>query len=586
MKRLLNAFALFVMAAFFAMPTDLFAQAADTLDIAALPPGNINTITNGDTLVGQFRAHPNRVYRLKRGSVYQVTAPMPIKGNFKLIATSEAGVRPPVLAPAIRTDNSSIDWFFSFSGKGSKVELHNIYLLSFRADGAQLGWSSAMGCDADSVTLKMRGVIMDGFSANGIGQNAHWAKMDIQDCKFRNFQHGTSYFGGQPMISGGKIHSDTIKFINNTFFANNSYIWSIRGYDRYSEFSHNTVVYGMVNPFLTRTVYNMHMNNNLFYASHAYGGIPEHIRDGWFLNYPDTNASSILFIRAKTETVAGNLLVGIEGNIDSAKGVTAPMLALAGRTIEVKNNVYKFPTALQNFYKAYNDTVKTIDSLGGVPYKRTLTMAKWVNDYTQNNITNVMPAISPKTTVVNNTEGDPGFSTAVANHITEVIGYVKKIATNTLDKPWFFQPSGSAYPPVWPLPEDLAYTNTTMQKGGTDGFAVGDLNWFPTQKSAWLLTGVEDENFASVPGKFELAQNYPNPFNPSTTMNFTLKANSLTTLKVYNIIGQEVATLVNGVMTAGSHQVTFDASRLSSGVYFYTLRSGSFVETKKMTLMK
>jgi spore coat protein A len=86
---------------------------------------------------------------------------------------------------------------------------------------------------------------------------------------------------------------------------------------------------------------------------------------------------------------------------------------------------------------------------------------------------------------------------------------------------------------------------------------------------------------------FSLEQNYPNPFNPSTAINFSVpEENTLVSLKIYNSLGQEVGTLINQVVPAGNHEVQFDASGLSSGVYFYTLSAGNFVESKKMTLMK
>jgi hypothetical protein len=99
------------------------------------------------------------------------------------------------------------------------------------------------------------------------------------------------------------------------------------------------------------------------------------------------------------------------------------------------------------------------------------------------------------------------------------------------------------------------------------------------------LTGVRREDNAVI-GTFELSQNYPNPFNPTTTISFTLPKASQTTLKVYNMIGQEVATLINGYQTAGLYFVDFDATKLASGVYLYKLQSGSFTQTKKMLLVK
>ncbi len=89
-----------------------------------------------------------------------------------------------------------------------------------------------------------------------------------------------------------------------------------------------------------------------------------------------------------------------------------------------------------------------------------------------------------------------------------------------------------------------------------------------------------------VPANFAVAQNYPNPFNPTTVINYQLPISGYVTLKVFDMLGREVATLVNEKKVAGNYSVTFNGNALSSGVYFYQLRSGSFVETKKLTLMK
>jgi hypothetical protein len=85
---------------------------------------------------------------------------------------------------------------------------------------------------------------------------------------------------------------------------------------------------------------------------------------------------------------------------------------------------------------------------------------------------------------------------------------------------------------------------------------------------------------------FSLSQNYPNPFNPSTEIKYSIPKSGLVTLKVYNILGQEVATLVNQGQQSGSYTVNFDASRLASGIYMYRIQAGNFSQTKKMTLLK
>jgi len=100
-----------------------------------------------------------------------------------------------------------------------------------------------------------------------------------------------------------------------------------------------------------------------------------------------------------------------------------------------------------------------------------------------------------------------------------------------------------------------------------------------------VITNVENiQN--NLPSKFVLEQNYPNPFNPTTTVKYSIPNSGNVTLKVYDVLGNEVATLVNEERPAGVYEVEFDASRLSSGIYFYKLLSGVFISTKKMILIK
>jgi N-acetylneuraminic acid mutarotase len=89
-----------------------------------------------------------------------------------------------------------------------------------------------------------------------------------------------------------------------------------------------------------------------------------------------------------------------------------------------------------------------------------------------------------------------------------------------------------------------------------------------------------------VPTQYELSQNYPNPFNPTTTIRFSVPTSTLLSLKVYNILGQEVATLAEGLHAAGTYNVKWDASNFATGVYFYRLQSNNFAETKKLLLLK
>lgn len=89
-----------------------------------------------------------------------------------------------------------------------------------------------------------------------------------------------------------------------------------------------------------------------------------------------------------------------------------------------------------------------------------------------------------------------------------------------------------------------------------------------------------------IPIKYSLSQNYPNPFNPSTRIAYQISKISFVTLKVYDVLGNEIVTLVNEEKQTGKYKVEFDASSIPSGIYFYQLKAGSFVETKKMVLLK
>jgi hypothetical protein len=104
---------------------------------------------------------------------------------------------------------------------------------------------------------------------------------------------------------------------------------------------------------------------------------------------------------------------------------------------------------------------------------------------------------------------------------------------------------------------------------------------------AGLVTGVQDPDISrpGVPARCALEQNYPNPFNPVTTIPYQLAERALVTLKVYNLLGQEVATLVDGAVDPGYYRIRFDAGKLASGVYFCRLRAGDFVQTKKLLLL-
>jgi hypothetical protein len=136
------------------------------------------------------------------------------------------------------------------------------------------------------------------------------------------------------------------------------------------------------------------------------------------------------------------------------------------------------------------------------------------------------------------------------------------------------------------------YTIGMQQNNLPPGYVSSSIHVHPGQTNANLnitLSDVKSDN--SSPKTFNLSQNYPNPFNPSTSISYQLPSDAFVTLKIFNVLGNEVKTLTNGFTQAGSHQVQFNANELSSGVYFYTIKAVSpngkqFQSTRKMILMK
>ncbi|MGE5409992.1 MAG: T9SS type A sorting domain-containing protein [Clostridiales bacterium] len=136
----------------------------------------------------------------------------------------------------------------------------------------------------------------------------------------------------------------------------------------------------------------------------------------------------------------------------------------------------------------------------------------------------------------------------------------------------------------WSDTLDCSYTTSSQLFKGSDGKAIGSSMWKST------ITGLEDTKLSS-PKQYALSNNYPNPFNPTTKIDFSVASTSNVTLKVFNLLGQEVRTLIQGQMEPGTHSVNFNASGIPSGIYIYTLNASAsdgkmFSFSKKMTILK
>lgn len=573
-----------VIAVFFMVPSQLLAQAPDTVYISANPPGpnqtgpTIEQFISGDTTGSGARNNPNRVYVLQQtgslDTVYYYSDPIYLTTATNLTIIGKVNPttgRPPVIQPWIRADNSAPANFVITSARGNVITFKNLYFLGLRYDGIQ-ATANLININADSTTIKFDHCIIDnasGTAANFSG-SANWNKFYMTNCEFRNVSN-QFWQSGVAMWANNGVPMDTVIIRNNTFFGMGRAVYGGPGYYRYLVLDHNTCFLGASGLLLSTRQTNATITNNIFYGVIAHGA------DSSYIKAANANAAKQGF---------GVVMMDSLATVGSTYNITE-----ADRNVVVENNAYFWPQAMVDKWNQINDTAT---GWRVVP-------PKWMNEATEAMFND--HGNWPGFIQANNVNVDPGFSQTITGPaVDSLLKFVVLVGWST---PWGSIGNAGNYrfwqlktnpdpahvfdqmPNTWnnwtngyPVPEDLRYSNSALQSAGTDGKALGDLNWFPEQITAVKQAG------NSVPAKFDLRQNYPNPFNPSTEIRYSLSQNGFVSLKVYTLLGQEITTLVSGLQKAGEHVAIFNAGNLASGIYFYTLKSGSVSITKKMVLMK
>jgi hypothetical protein len=547
-----------------------FAQ-ADTIIVSALPPGNINNVINSDTTAsGMLR--PNTVYLLKPegdvDTVYFMTAPIRAGGHVNIVGyVNPVTGHPPVVAPFILEDNSSIPYFFNPSDNDT-VSLTGVYFMGTRTDGISFTGRFIDPLGSNNV-YNFSHCVLENITGEGTPNLFDTWESDHQsfyvtNCIFRNSQDDTPQNPGFAWVDPGEFPCDTAIFRNNTFFLGSAYILGSSNYAAtYIEFSHNTVFYsangGM---FPIPQLHNAVVKNNIFFSVNS-ASVPT----SWGVN---AWGSGILIL-------------------DSLSSITAEPwnLTEADRNLTITNNAYFWPQVTIDNWENLNTGVTAADPLrppdwinGTAFYGDSVTGSNIVDDRT----------VWPNVNIADNDNVDPGFDAALVEEAgSKMAEYVETFWTNQtgagyrpyvnpLTHPITFANVPANWQEIsgYPVPENLKYTADLI---GDDGLPLGDLNWFKG------TVGVKEIS-NSVPEKFELSQNFPNPFNPTTNLKYSLPQGGFVTLKVFNLLGQEVATLVNQEQSAGEYVVDFDASKLAGGIYMYSIKVGDFSLTKKMVLLK
>jgi hypothetical protein len=545
-----------------------FAQGMDTLVVAAYPLGNLNNVINSDTTNGGF-IPPNRVYKIQQtgaiDTVYWLSAPIFAKGDIRVVGeVNPVTGKPPVVAPDIAEDNTSIGYFFEPQGDCT-LELHGIYFLGKRIDGLVTTGQFILPA-GDNIDFIIDNCILENISGEGtpdlvdawgyVGNNYY-----ITNCEFRNCQGDIDQTPGFAWFGAGDYPCDTAKFVNNTFFI---FAGSVLGADdfgaKYLEFDHNTYFFStQQGAFSIPQMTNSVITNNIFFSVSS-ASIPEE----WY--EPAGWATAVI-------------------NIDSLSSLTGDPwnLTEGERNITITNNAYFWPQEILDKWDEID-----AENIPGVSPLHRPTFINAAPDLLTDKTT------WPNVNVENNWNIDPGFNAALATEAGEamaafidVLWHNDQVGANIRPfvgasdgiPTWVGVPADWKETQNYPVPENLKYTNAELMTAGTDGLPLGDLNWFPG------ITGIKQIS-NNIPTEFSLSQNYPNPFNPTTEIQYSIPKSGFVTLKVYNVLGQEVMTLVNQQQTAGSYKVNFSASNLASGIYMYSVESGNVLLTKKMVLLK
>jgi Secretion system C-terminal sorting domain len=572
-----------IVAILFASPGKVFADSSDTLVVYSSGQSLDQIITSDTTSTGD-QAHG--AYKLvSLDTTYLWLGPITVKSNFAVVGVLGSDGRPPCIQSGVLQDGSLPYYLFIVNGTHTVATFKNLYLTGLATNNTINvlninGIGSFIQVNADSVKLHVDNVIFEDLPEEAIGYNGNWDSFFITNCKFRNLISATGWFSGEALRnSGNAAITDSIVMHDNTFLAINCYDACPVTVNlvRYFDFEHNSDVMTFQNPFWIFNVTTAKVDNNMFYGTWL-GGITQ-IE---YVQFWDELRSLAIPSVIDLDTLGGD----IPKMFDPADSSNANFmwLAEAKRQIEVKNNNFFEPAAVTSFWQTYDDTARGDDSLYSVA---------WMNARTTNMFTD--KTHWPGLVQSGNLSVDPGYGASITNVLNNNEGdgvgefqYFMDIRGNTATTDVYgYQlqsATGANWIPQWPLPElkDMQYTNGALLTGGTDGEAIGDRGWFTGG-----YTGVK-QVASQTPGQFSLSEAYPNPFNPSAHIDYSVPKNSFVTLKVYNVLGQEVATLVNGMQQPGNYVATFDAngSALASGVYFYRLQAANVSITKKMLLMK
>lgn len=568
-----------------------YSQQKDTVYVASdlTGEGNLNKAVQEKIDAG---ALSNTVFKLERLGYYILTGTITVpQGQHLEIVGPPLGRTQETCPPQIVwTSSGGVATNFMFDCFGD-LTLKNVWIRYTNTAGAQVGTTiqfeddPAANASGKGEVGVFENVVFEyapcpANAGGAVTVTAQHFKGTFKNCYFRNcIDTHLRYYGRAlsfPYNTTG-WHNDLVYFENCTF-ANMGYVYMQEGgeYGDDVYFNHCTFVNTMMFTLESGWWWKMNVTNSIFVNTYMFGYVPAQL--------------------GPTDVPFGGT-ISIQRVADF--GFSVPFTDQDRHILFAYNSYYLEPWLLD--WMANNPNSKELRRqrrADEIPQPMPM-----LNDSTKKFLNS--PEF-PYCKSANLYDGvNPRFKVTPTNLEALKRFLLYKWTTNA-DTNWAYEPDAGLFM-TWPLPENMAYDNDTLKTAAMGGFPLGDLyHWWPEEYERWKdqadaerdriltwretgvdpLSGVEFVSRNTRPSGYVLAQNYPNPFNPTTTIAFFLPKRTHVTLSVYNGLGEKVATLWDGVKNQGMHEVKFDGSQLSSGVYVYRLEGEGLSLAKKFVLMK
>lgn len=541
-----------------------FAQESDTLIIEPVyqgsPFGAINKQINGDVDGDGNRLH--KVYKLRAGHYYLLSAKLDLSFDLNLVG-EEPDPNDPAKFPAVITsgvkDNGGKAANLTLMARGKNITLKNIY---FHGVPQKVGrMESLVKIQGDSINAHIEACYFEGSWMHSLFFLGNMIDAVVENCHFRNIYANGGHYNGRGIWFHNSIPNSAI-IRNNTFMNLNSYAFCIKG-DGWAKkvvFDHNTVVNISCNPIRVWRATDLTITNNIIYNGQYLGSNEQEWVGNW--NDLDEERPSIFSI----DTLPGDW-ADTYADYPEISGI-----AEAERKVIIQNNAVFWQPEVEQAWDNYEDTAST-------SFARTLIM----NDRTTAMFAD--DANYPELLHENSFTEDPGFvqSTPVDTIIKRFVSVREGGGGYSWGWGFYDNVEANWFVVNWPLPENFTYSNTAYKTGGTDGLALGDLKWDRE------TSGIANPTLNSQP---DFTINcYPNPFIQSTTINFEVMRPTTVSVKVFNLLGQNVGTLLDNMQVSSGenslewHGTDDNGNQLSNGMYLIVITDGAKYAIKKVTLL-